>query len=224
MKLYYAPASSYSQRVLIALYEKGIPFIPIETDIFNSKSYKAYTLIHPFSKIPAIEMDDGQIFFEACIIIEYLDLYYPQSFQLIPRNTEKALKVRLVERIIDVYINAARQILFLNSQKPVEERDWVEMKKARKVLDIACTQLEKFLDSHCWAAGDAFSMADCAAAPTLTYLKMVYNYQHFSRLWHYVDRLESRDSVAEVRELGRKQFKQMLLSLKYPLEFMPLQT
>jgi glutathione S-transferase len=81
MKLYYAPASSYSQRVLIALYEKQINFDAIEVNLFDP--------------------------FEACIIIEYLDRHFPNKPQLIPEDLEQALEVRSIARIIDVYINRA---------------------------------------------------------------------------------------------------------------------
>lgn len=75
MKLYYAPASSYSQRVLIALYEKNAAFTPIEVDLFNPEARARYTQINPFAKIPTLETNDGHVLFEACVIIEYLDLH-----------------------------------------------------------------------------------------------------------------------------------------------------
>ena len=81
MKLYYAPASSYSQRVLIALYEKNANFIPVEVNLFDAQARDCYLQINPFGKIPTLETDRGQVLFEACVIIEYLD-QHQNKFQL----------------------------------------------------------------------------------------------------------------------------------------------
>jgi glutathione S-transferase len=70
--------------------------------------------------------------------------------------------------------------------------------------------------------GEEFSLADCAAAPTLAYLRMVYNYKHFSNLTNYVRRLEKRASVKRVFNDGREQMTQMLSELRYPLALQPL--
>jgi glutathione S-transferase len=54
MKLYYAPASSYPQRFLIALYEKQIDFDAIEVNLFDPESRSQYLQINPFGKIPTL--------------------------------------------------------------------------------------------------------------------------------------------------------------------------
>ena len=68
----------------------------------------------------------------------------------------------------------------------------------------------------------ATAIADCAAAPTLAYLRMVYNYKHLSNLTNYVRRLESRPSVAQVFNSGRDQMTKMLSELRNPLQLVPL--
>jgi glutathione S-transferase len=222
MKLYYAPASSYSQRVLIALYEKEAAFTPIEVNLFDKEQRSRYTKINPFAKIPTLETESGQILFEACIIIEYLDQYFQNKPHLIPQDPTLALEVRMLERIIDTYINRGREALFSDSQRPVEEQGSSEVKKAHRLLETACLQLEQRLSDRTWLGGEEFSLADCAAAPTLSYLRMVYSYKHFPKLTEYVRRLESRPSVAKVQNSGREQMIQMLSALKNPLELVPL--
>jgi glutathione S-transferase len=66
-------------------------------------------------------------------------------------------------------------------QKPVFEairndnarRDEV-MTEARRVLDLAYGWLEQRLAGRAWAAGEAMSLADCAAAPSLFYADWVH--------------------------------------------------
>ncbi|MFN6462836.1 MAG: glutathione S-transferase family protein [Nostoc sp. DedVER02] len=218
MKLYYAPASSYSQRVLIALYEKNIDFTPIQVNLFDPRSREQYMQINPFAKIPTLITDSGQAFFEACIIIEYLDEYSKNQPRLIPDDSNLALEVRFLERVLDVYINLGREALFADTQRPVEERGNKEVLKAKRLLETACNLLDARLQGRSWLAGEQFSLADCAAAPILAYLRMVYNYQHLPMLTDYVSRLEFRPSVAQVQHQGNEQMRQMLATLKYPLK------
>lgn len=220
MKLYYAPASSYSQRVLIALYEKDLSFTPIEVNLFEPQAREQYQKINPFAKIPTLETDSGEIIFEACVMIEYLDRQFPQQpCLLVP---ERILEIRSFERIIDVYINGGREVLFADSQRQLELRGKPEVIKARRLLETACSFLEDRLQTQTWLVGEQFSLADCTAAPTLTYLRLVYDYQHLPNLTNYMRRLESRSAVARVQREGSVQMNQMLASLPYPLQLAPL--
>jgi len=215
MKLYFAPASSYSQRVLIALYEKELSFTPVEVNLFEQISRRKYQKINPFAKIPTLETDNGEIIFEACIIIEYLERRFPQQLPLL--NPEQIMEIRMLERIIDVYVNGGREALFADSQRPLELRKGKEVVKKQKLLETACIFLEDKLQNRTWLAGEEFSLADCAAAPTLNYLRLVYDYQHLPNLTNYIQRLEVRPSVVKVQSEGREQMSKMLASLPYPL-------
>jgi len=223
MKLYYAPASSYSQRVLIALFEKKARFIPISVNLFDPQAREEYMHINFFTKVPTLVTEKGHVLFEANIIIEYLDQKLPNTSPLIPTEREQALEVRMLERIIDVYINAGREALFTDSQLPQEEQGKKEVVKAKRLLETALALLDEKLANRTWLGGEEFSLADCAAAPTLAYLRMVYNYNHFSFLTNYVRRLESRPSVARVQSQGRDQMTRMLAELKNPLKLVPLE-
>ncbi|MFH7024156.1 MAG: glutathione S-transferase family protein [Heteroscytonema crispum UTEX LB 1556] len=222
MKLYYAPASSYSQRVLIAMYEKSADFTPIEVNLFEPKYREEYMQVNHFAKIPTLVTEKGNVLFEAIIIIEYLDQYFQNTTRLIPVDPEQAIEVRMLERMVDVYINGGREALFADSQRPVEERGKKEVMKAKRLLETALELLDEKLASRTWLGGEEFAIADCAAAPTLAYLRMVYNYQHLSNLTNYVRRLEKRPSVAQAFKFGRDQMTQMLSTLRYPLELVPL--
>ena len=216
MKLYYAPASSYSQRVLIALYEKELEFTPIEVNLFDTESRSQYLQVNCFGKIPTLITDDGEVFLEARIIIEYLN-QYQSHIPLIPQDSKLALEMRMLERIIDVYINGGREALFKDGQRSPEERGKKEVLKAKGLLESACNLLDEKLENRTWLLGEQFTMADCSAAPTLSYLRIVYNYEHFQNLTAYFKRLEGKPSVKRVFNDGREQMMQMLSTLKYPV-------
>jgi glutathione S-transferase len=218
MHLYYAPASSYSQRVLIALCEKEINFTPVEINLFDREERQKYLKINPFGKIPTLVTPDNQILFEAAIIIEYLDKNYDNKPHLIPLDSQKALEVRFLERLIDIYINTGREALFADTQRPQQQQGAKEVIKAQRLMETALSLLSDRLQKNTWLLGEEFSLADCAAAPVLNYLRLVYNYNHLPKLTEYFNRLESRISVAQVFNTGRKQMTQMLSTLKHPLE------
>jgi glutathione S-transferase len=178
--------------------------------------------INLFAKIPTLMTEKENVIFEANIIIEYLDQHFPNTSRLIPADPEQALEVRMLERTIDVYINGGREALFADTQRPVEERGKKEVIKAKRLLETALAMLDEKLASRTWLGGEEFTIADCAAAPTLAYLRMVYNYNQFSNLTNYVKRLESRPSVAQVFNLGRDQMTKMLSELRNPLQLVPL--
>ncbi len=222
MKLYYAPASSYCQRVLIALREKEARFIPISVNIFDPQTRDSYKHINSFTQVPTLVTMNGNILFEANIIIEYLDQKLPHISRLIPADPEQALEVRMLEKIIDVYINRGRETLFADTQRPVAEQGKKDVVKAKRLLETALTLLDQKLEHRTWLGGEEFSLADCAAAPTLAYLRIVYNYSHFSFLTNYVKRLEQRPSVAKVFHAGHDQMTKMLSELPNPLQLSPL--
>ena len=216
MKLYYAPASSYSQRVLIAMKEKGLDFTPIEVNLFDAESRKQYLQINRFGKIPTLITDDGEVILEARVIIEYLDSYY-RDISLIPQDIKLVLEMRMLERIVDVYINGGREALFKDSQRPKQERGKKEVVKAKRLLEEACTLLDEKLANRTWLVGEQFTLADCSAAPTLSYLRIVYNYEHLPSLTAYFKRLKTKASVEKVFASGREQMMQMLSALPYPV-------
>jgi glutathione S-transferase len=110
----------------------------------------------------------------------------------------------------------------LNSQQAIEERSSKEVIKAKRLLETACNLLDENLQGRTWLAGEKFSCADCAAAPVLAYLRIVYSYKRLSRLTDYVRRLEARSTVAKVQSEGRGQMIKMLSGLKYAIELVEI--
>ena len=79
MKLYYAPVSTYSQKALIALYEKGLAFEPEIVELTSADARAAYEQVYPLGKVPFLMADDGWAVPESTIIIEFLDDRFPEE-------------------------------------------------------------------------------------------------------------------------------------------------
>jgi len=85
LKIHGIKGSTCTQRVLTALYEKGVPYELVTVDFAKGehKSEK-YMKLQPFGKVPALE-DDGFILFESRAIAKYIaKKYESQGTPLLP--------------------------------------------------------------------------------------------------------------------------------------------
>jgi glutathione S-transferase len=82
--------------------------------------------------------------------------------------------------------------------------DAARIARAREALDTAYDWLDARLDRRAWAAGTAFTLADCAAAPALFYADWVAEIPaRFAALRAYRARALARPSVARCVEEAR---------------------
>jgi len=166
MKLYAHPFSSYCQKVLIPLYENGIAF---ELRLLGEEQANAeQAALWPLKRMPVL-VDAGRTVVEATIIVEYLDLHHPGPVRMIPADPRAALDVRMMDRFFDNYVMTPMQKIVGDSLRAPEQRDAFGVGEARALLETAYAWLDGVLADREWAVGDAFSLADCAAAPSLFY-------------------------------------------------------
>jgi glutathione S-transferase len=166
LQLYSHPFSSYCQKVLTALYENGTPFEM--TLVGDQKSADELADLWPFKLFPVL-VDDGRTVVESSIIIEHLGLKHPGPVRLIPADPEAALEVRMMDRFFDNYVMTPQGRVVFNALRAPADRDPIGDDQARATLDTAYAWLETRLAGRTWAAGKDFSLADCAAAPSLFY-------------------------------------------------------
>ncbi|TDK37319.1 glutathione S-transferase family protein [Rhizobium deserti] len=201
--LYSHPFSSYCQKVLIALYENDTEFDTRMLGPDDPHAYRELTSIWPVKRFPML-MDQGKPVFEASIIIEYLHLKYPGPVPLIPVDMDAALEVRMLDRFFDNYISTPQQKLVFNAIRPEDSRDAYGVQEARDMLDAAYGWLDGWMASREWAAGDGFSLADCAAAPSLFYADWSHPIgDRFANVAAYRQRLLARPSFARAVDEAR---------------------
>lgn len=197
--LYGHPFSSYTWKPLIALYETGtaFEFRNIAADQFpdNDAEFRAYW---PVGKFPLM-VEDGQPIMESSIIIEHV------APTLIPEGREDALEARLLDRIFDNHVMTpmgtivAEHLPFLT---PAPDANRIARSKA--ALDKVYPWLDERLSGREWAAGSDFTIADCAAAPSLFYADWVHPIpDELAGLKSYRSRILSRPSVARVVDEAR---------------------
>jgi len=169
MKLYAHPFSSYSQKVLIALYENATPFE--YRSLEDSSANTELASLWPLKRFPVL-VDRGRTVLEASTIIEYLQIHHPGLVRLIP-EVDAGIEVRMFDRVFDNYVMAPMQKVVLNQLRPESDRDSYGVTEARASLDRIYAWLDERLTGRTWAVGDAFTLADCAAAPSLFYADWV---------------------------------------------------
>ena len=201
LTLYSHPFSSYCQKVLTALWENQIPFTYRHLEEPGAGDELA--ALWPFGRFPVL-VDDGLTVAESSIIIEHLGLHHPGPVRLLPEDSAAALEVRFMDRFFDQYIMSAMQKPVLESLRTEGGRQDEVMAEAVQALGVAYAWLEKRLQGRTWAAGGSFTMADCAAAPSLFYADWVHQIgPEFPRLRDYRAQLLARPSFARAVEEAR---------------------
>src|SRR5919106_558518 len=91
LTLYFHPLASFCHKVLIALYENGIPFAPVIVDLGDAASRAAFQAVWPMAKMPVLrdEARDCTVA-EATMVIEYLDSHYPGATRFVPSDADGA--------------------------------------------------------------------------------------------------------------------------------------
>jgi glutathione S-transferase len=201
--LYGHPFSSYTQKALIALYENGTPFefrsIGPDTPQYTAEWLQRW----PMRKFPLL-VDGEQSFVETSIIIEYLQLTRPGPVRLLPVDPMVALDVRFLDRFFDLHVMDPVQLAVDSALKRVPTTAEQGLALASERLERAYAWLEEKLAGRAWAAGADFTLADCAAAPSLFYADWTHRISEaYPVLRAYRARLLARPSFARAVEEAR---------------------
>ena len=204
LALYGHPFSSYTQKVLTALYENGTPFELRNLDPAAPGNHAPEWLRRwPLAKFPLL-VDGDHTVVESSIVIEHLQMAQPGPVQLIPADPAAALQVRFMDRFFDLHVmapvqHAVNAALTGDPAKRVDGVAWAADK-----LEKAYAWLEGEWARSTWAAGDGFTMTNCAAAPALFYADWTHPIAaSYPLLRAYHARLLARPSFAQAVEAGR---------------------
>lgn len=220
LTLHYHPLSSYCWKVLIALYETGAPFTASVVNLGDPAARAAFEAMWPTAKIPLLE-DGGRFVPETSIMIEHLDHKHPGKVALLPSDPDARLEVRLWDRLFDLYVMDPMQRYIAQLLRPEAERDVRTLDSSRANLLTAYRMIDAKLGDRTWAAGETFSMADCAAAPSLFYAAIVQPFPPEAvRLAAYFERLMARPSMRRVLAQARPFFQYYPLNRQIPARFL----
>jgi glutathione S-transferase len=123
---------------------------------------------------------------------------------LIPPDPDLALEARMLDRFFDNYVMTPQGKFVFDVLRPPADRDPYGVSEARKVLDTSYAWLDERMQRRTWAIGEDFTLADCAAAPSLFYADWTHPIpENFESLISYRKRLLERPSFARAVDEAR---------------------
>ena len=168
MKLTASLTSPYARKVRILLEEKRIEYelvvdAPWETD-------GGMPALNPLGKVPVLESDDGEIFYDAPMIEGFIEaIERPPHF--IPEDGMAAVRVRHTEALADGILDAA-VLAHLETLRPADVREQERIDRQKIKIDRAMELLEREIGSGNWFEGDRMTMADIAVGVALDYVDL----------------------------------------------------
>lgn len=195
------PYSAYGQKASVALYELGLPFGTRLVDAADEAVMAEFRTLSPFAKMPTlVDTAAGKTLYESSIVIEYLD-GLAGGGRLIPLDPGAALETRLVDRMVDTYAGGAMNRIIPRKFRPAGNEDPFGDAQDATILAGAWDWLEgRLADGRTWGAGETFTLADCAAAPILTYARRLVPFGDRPRLRAWHKRLMARPSFMRALE------------------------
>jgi glutathione S-transferase len=208
LTLHFHPLASYCHKALIALYENETLFKPNMVDLGNETEREALLKLWPIGKFPVLRDEArNQTVPESTVIIEYLDRYYPGRTSLIPEDFDRAWQTRLRDRFYDLYVHEPMQKIVGDRLRGEAKKDPHGVEEAKARLWTSYGMIDREMETQTWAIGEAFSLADCAAAPALFYANEVMPFgDSHKNVAAYFDRLKARPSYARVLQEAEPYF------------------
>ena len=162
------PVSNYYNKVKLALLEKDVPFA--EEYVATRSTDEAVLMCSPLGKVPYIRTEQGGLC-ESQAIMDYIEATWPQP-PLMPADAFGQAKVRELITFIDWHLEiVARQLYgqaFFGGAALSDE----SKARIRQQLVVNIAGFKRLAKFAPFAAGSAFTQADCAAFASLPLVGM----------------------------------------------------
>jgi glutathione S-transferase len=203
LRIYGHPFASFYWKVLIAAYERSVPFEFLMIDGDHPENAQAISRLSPTGQFPVL-VDGERTVIESAAIIEYLDLHHGTAPPMVPADPRAAIEARQMDSIFDDYVMSPLSRMVFNVLRPEDKRDPHLPPEMNAALDKSYAWLNHWMTGRTWAANNTFGLADCAAAPALFYAHWGYPIaESHTALRDYRARLLAHPSIARVIEEAR---------------------
>lgn len=168
MKLYSYFRSSAAYRVRIALNLKGIPYEMVAIHLTKDGGHNRrpeFRAINPQMRVPALEVDGGDILMQSLAIIEYLDETHPKP-PLLPADPIARAHVRAIAQMIacDIHpLNNVGPLRYLK-HKLGQEQTAIDAWYHHWVID-SFEAVEAVIKPGPYAYGAEVTLADLCLVP-----------------------------------------------------------
>ena len=194
MELYASPmACSLASHITIL--ESGLPVKVdfVDTKTKRTEAGKDFLKISPNGYVPALELDNGQIFNEGPSVLQYLADQKPEKGLAPKWGTLERYQLIDVLNYISTEVHKALFIPLLTPGAPQAAKA-----EAEAELPRALDHLQSRLGSRNFIVGDNFTVADAYLFVMLTWAAYVgAELKRWPQLAAYYDRLMARPTVAK---------------------------
>jgi glutathione S-transferase len=196
VKLYASLTSPYARKVRIALREKALTWELCVTD--PQKAESPVPALNPLGKVPVLTTDDGMVFFDSPLILEWLDSRAEPL--LVPASGEDRWQVLQWQALADGVMDACVARL-IESRRPAEHVFDKAIRRQEHKVDAALRHAEERVTNDHLVAG-RLSLADIALLTAVEYVDLRYPNPWRDMLlklsaWH--ERMCERPSFVETR-------------------------
>jgi glutathione S-transferase len=201
MKLYVAARAPNPRRVSMFIAEKGIEGIEQVCLDLNAQQHRAPEFVarSAFSKVPALELDDGRTLSESRAICSWLEGRFPEP-NLMGRDYEECAFIEMADRRMELYLFLGLATCIRHTHPglaPLEQPQFPEYGKVQgdKARRVAAW-LDGELSRQPYVAGERFSIADITAFCALEFarglLRFVPGREGLAHLQAWRDRIAER--------------------------------
>ncbi|MFO1195825.1 MAG: glutathione S-transferase [Burkholderiaceae bacterium] len=149
--------SNYYNKVKLALLEKGIAF---EEELNWAEKDEATLARSPLGKVPFMVTDSGPLA-ESQVLVEYLEDAFPER-PLLPKAAYERAKVREIVAFMELHLELVARRLYPQAFFGGKVSDET-IAATRKELERNVAAFARLAKFDAFAAGPAFTLADCAA-------------------------------------------------------------
>ena len=169
LRLFDHPLSPYSQKIKIALREKGVTFEAcLPTGLGSGAQNDGLGAANPRGEVPALVLETGEALFESTVLLEFIEERWPEP-PLAPPSALGRARARMIEEAMDTHYEAINWALgeihhFGRSDGALRDQ---LLAGAEADLQRWYAWLEAQLGDAPWFGGESFGWADAAVLPHL---------------------------------------------------------
>lgn len=191
MKLYFSPGAC-SLASNIAFHEAGLPVELVPVKDHKLKDGTDYYKINPKGYVPAIELDDGQVFTEGAALLQYIGDLAPSSAIIPKPGTLDRFRANEWLTFISSEIHKGFSPLFNPELK--DDAKAVLKAKLGKRFDL----LDPHFATHKFLMGEQFTVADAYLYTVISWAPHVgIELSHWKHLSDYRQRVADRPKVRQ---------------------------
>ena len=200
MKLYGSLTSPYVRKVRVLVREKNLACEFVVADAWAADS--PIPALNPLGKVPALALDNGDVFFDSPVIVEYLDaLKAPALLAVSGAARWEMLRWQaLADGMLDATVSR-----LLELRRPAEQQSAENIRRQENEIARSIEYTEQRLSRESWLMENRFTLADLVMAVALEYIDFRYPHNwrgRHPRLAQWLAGVSARPSLIETRPPG----------------------